>query len=106
MSDRAAVLSRFPDAVAEHDLPDLWAVFDIPVSMTHGVRWNGDVSRSRGLWGCGHTEDEAWNDARRSIELHEGKLLTATFDIGNKEHDPGRPVKPHRSGGGHWVGKP
>ena len=22
-----------------------------------------------------------------------------------KEHDPGRPVKPHRSGGGHWVGE-
>lgn len=21
------------------------------------------------------------------------------------ELDPGRPVKPHRSGGGHWVGK-
>lgn len=31
-------------------------------------------------------------------------------DCGNewpkKDQDPGRPVKPHRSGGGHWVGKP
>ena len=92
MGNKEAVLSRYPDAVAEHDLPDLWAIFDIPMTMTHSVRWNGDVARGRVLWGCGNTEAEAWTDARRTIERHEGKRLPSNTSLEGRGT-----VKPEKS---------
>lgn len=74
--NKSAVLSRFPDAVCERYPGDCWTVFDIPTSMAHGIRWHGDVARCRGVWGTGESEAEAWADARRSIERHEGRKLT------------------------------
>jgi hypothetical protein len=78
MQDKYAVLSRFPDAVCELERDkyfSTWMVYDKPRSMTYDVRGVGNVAHGRGLWGLGRTEEEAWTNARRTIEAHEGRKL-------------------------------
>lgn len=72
MSDKAAVLTRYPNAVCEIDPPgsvitqQSCAVWDAP-------RTRGEP---RGLWGQGRTPAEAWANTRRTIEEREGRKLT------------------------------
>ena len=73
---RDLVIARYPHAVCESDraLPwsgfDLCVVYDIPVSMTHGVRWHGDVARGRAVLGMGSTEPDAWADASLLLKMY------------------------------------
>lgn len=64
-----------------------------------------------------HTEGYvvAWEGRKAGVlEDYEGDpyaatrraIVRAAAEIGKSKEDKGRPVKPHRSGGGHWVGKP
>lgn len=76
---KAAVLTRYPHAVAVREsLHDAqwgeWMIYDIPVSMAHGVRWRGDVAVSPTLIAASFVgEEEAWIRAMYAIEIHECK---------------------------------
>lgn len=70
---KRAVQARHPDAVSEPHYtqwgnePGYYSVWDIPVSMTHGVRHPGEVARGRALLGLGTTERRAWADAVQNL---------------------------------------
>ena len=72
-----------------NDLSEFWKVFDkvnerinLKLCTQCGTRFKGEDSL------CPHCA-EMWNKINQPHE---------------KDSDPGRPVRPHRSGGGHWVG--
>lgn len=73
MNHKGAVLSRFPEAWCEVEIPLLlglapsYYILDVPRGKY--------PDRSIGVWGYGATESEAWEDARWRIERHEGRRL-------------------------------
>lgn len=71
MSDKDAVLSRFPDAVCEVD------EVGAPVHSRSCSVWDGPrrPDNFRGCWGHGSTPAEAWATARRNIEIHAGRKI-------------------------------
>jgi hypothetical protein len=50
-----------------------------------------------------HSVQTDYGDFDLDEEMRDA-VETALRPILERRLDPGRPVKPHRSGGGHWVG--
>lgn len=69
MTNQGRVRSRYPNASAEQERTGEWRVWDI--NRDERKRFN----TTRGLFGLGRTEEEAWADAVRVIECREGIKL-------------------------------
>lgn len=80
------VLSSYPHACAEDGSMGLWCVWDI--SHEERMRRNKEhrpEKFGRELFGLGRTEDEAWADAVRTIEMMQMSVVTDTSGA-NRRH--------------------
>lgn len=76
MTNKDKVQSRYPHASAEQESTGEWGVWDISLDeMKRLNEKHWPKTFSRGLFGLGRTEAEAWADAVRNIEQREGRRL-------------------------------
>lgn len=74
MTDQTKFRSRYPHASAEQETTGEWGVWDMDREEQKRVQekfW--PEVYTRGLFGIGYTEEEAWAEAVRALERREGR---------------------------------
>ena len=61
--------------------------------------------RGEKLGCCGENHWDEVDDEPGPCECRQGECESKSDKVCRMSEEVGRPVKPHRSGGGHWVGK-